>query len=282
MRLRAVGMVVVAVSLVAVFGGSVGRAHAARGAQATPAVTKAAAYKVVSGPTVTVAAGKGATLKATCPTGTVAVGGGELDSSKSTLVTLSGSYPSGQTWISTVQNGGGASIKAHARAVCIPKPAKFKVVNVSVSNPAQHQTEGEADCPSGKFAIGGGVKTSSTAQQAVNSTYTGNGLNWLVFENNRDQTAHGMHVYAICAKTDFTVVQSSPVTNPGGVPASGSVSCPPGDVPVSGGVASVSTDLYADVNATAPTAGGWRVTMDNVTSAPTNFTVYAICGGFAG
>jgi hypothetical protein len=60
------------------------------------------------------------------------------------------------------------------------------------------------------------------------------------------------------------------------------VACPAGDVPVSGVESSVSTDLCTGVNATAPTAAGWKVTMDNVTSTATDFTVYAICGGFAG
>jgi hypothetical protein len=237
---------------------------------------------VVSGATVTVAAGHGVTLKATCPADTVAVGGGELYTSKSTLVTLSGSYPSGQTWVSTVENGSGASVKAHGRATCIPKPKKFKVVNVSVSNLGHNQTEGDAACPSGTFVIGGGVKSSSTLQQAVNSSYTGNGLDWLVFENNRDTAAHGMHVYAVCGKTSDTVVQSSQVPSPGGVQASGSVACPAGEVALSGGVSSVSIDLYTDLNASAPTATGWKVTMDNVTSSATDFTVYAICASESG
>jgi len=278
MRLRVLVTVVVAASLAAVLGGYASRARATSRPQAAPAAAKPAGYKVVSGPTVSVPLGANVTLKATCPANLVAVGGGELDSSKSTVVMLAGSYPSGQTWVSTLHNGSAATIKAHARAVCITIPAKFKVVNTSWTNLPMSQTEGEADCPAGTFVIGGGVKAGNTSQQAVNSSYTGNGLNWLVFENNQDAVAHNMRAIAVCGKPSYTVVQSSPIASPVDAQASGTVACPAGEVPLSGGASSDSTNIFAEVNASSPTAAGWKVAMNNGTPTASDFTVYAICG----
>ena len=272
-------MVVSVVSVAGAIGVFVGTATAARQAPAAHriAAAKPKGYTTVTGAAKTIAAGKGGAVTVTCPSGTVAVGGGEVNTSGSTLVTLSSSYPTGGTWTATIGNGTTSKITAHAKATCMTKPSGFKVVKAAVTNGAQSQTEGIATCATG-VAIGGGEKATSTLQQAVNSSATGNGGNWVVYENNRSLAAHNLQVYVLCAKQPkgYQVVQSAPITNPGGVQAAGGVSCTSG-VPLSGGANSVSTDLYADINQSGPSPGGWQVTMNNVNSNPTSFTVQVIC-----
>jgi hypothetical protein len=274
-------VVVVVVSLTAALGSFAGVAAAMNRGPAVHSVTAAnpKGYKVVTGATTTVKGSpKGVTVNVTCPAKTVAVGGGEVDNSGLTLDALSGSYPSGAKWIATFGKGSSQTITVHAEAVCITKPAGFKVVTKTVSNTAQSQTEGIASCPSGLVAIGGGVKTTSTLQQALNSSETGNGSNWVVYENNRDLTAHNYQVFVVCAKqpAGYTITSSSPFPNPGAVQATGDVTCPSG-VPLSGGAESSSSDLYTDINESRPVTGGWGVTMNNVSSTPTTFTVQVIC-----
>lgn len=277
MRLQVV--VVTVTSVAAATGLFVGTASAARhspSAHPMPAA-QPKGYKVVTGPAKSIAAGKAGTVTATCPTGAVAVGGGEINTSGSTLVIMSSSYPSGQKWTATVGNGTTSSITAHAEATCMVKPAGYKVVKTTVSNSAQSQTEGIATCASG-VAIGGGARAASGLQQAVNTSETGNGGNWVVYENNRDLAAHSVQVFAVCAKQPkgYAIVHSSPITNPGGVQGAGGVSCASG-VPLSGGLESASSDLYTDINQSEPFPGGWQVTMDNVNSTPTTFIVSVIC-----
>jgi hypothetical protein len=278
MRLR---LVLSAVALVVVLGAFVGSAAAARRALVVRAVSAAnpKGYEVVTGATKTAQGGpKAVTVNVTCPASTVAVGGGESNNSGLTLDSLSGSYPSGAKWIATVGKGSSQKITVHAQAVCITKPAGFRVVTKTVSNSAQSQTEGIASCPSGLVAIGGGVKTTSALQQALNSDETGNGSNWVVYENNRDLTAHNYQVFVVCAKkpAGYTITTSSPWPSPGSTQVSGDVACPSG-VPLSGGALSNSSDLYADMNTSESFTGGWEVDMNNVSSTPTTFTVQVIC-----
>jgi hypothetical protein len=275
-------VVVVAVTSVAAATGLfVGTASAARHAPRghLTAAAQPPGYKEVTGTAKTIGAGKAGTVTVTCPTGTVAVGGGESNPSGSTLVTLSSSYPTGQKWTATVGNGTTSKVKAQAVATCMTKPSGSAVVKATVANGSQSQTEEIATCKGSTVAIGGGQKTTSSLQQATNTSESGNGSNWVVYENNRDLSAHNFTVYAICAKqpSGYAIVQSSPITNPGGIQASGGATCPAG-VPLSGGVNSVSTDLYADMNQSEPFGGdGWQATMNNVNSTPTSFTVEVIC-----
>jgi hypothetical protein len=280
MRVRPMAVAATALVAVAVGSGTAGAAQRAGVPRIVRAMTPKG-YKVVTvSKPLGVAAMAPGTTHATCPKNTVAVGGGQDNSSASSLVDMSSSYPSGREWISTVDNGSASSTNVTAWAVCITKPSKFKIVKATVSNASQSQTAGDATCPSGTVVLGGGAKTTSTVQQALNSTKPFGTTAWLVYVNNRDTAAHNYTAYAVCGAkpAGYADVDSASIPSPGSTQTAGNVTCPSSGVPLSGGVFSSSSDLYTDVNQTTPeTPHQWATTMDNVSSTPTSFNVWAVC-----
>jgi hypothetical protein len=258
--------------------GSSGTGQGSSDASASP-LAKPKGYEVVTSGASVVTAGSTATVEATCPANRVVVGGGEDNSSGSTLADLSASYPSGRSWVSTFDNGGTATVTASAKAICIKKPAGFKIVKGPVTNAQQVQTEGLKVCPAGLVVLGGGAKTTDTVDQALNTSVpSANGSEWVVFVNNRAAVPHNFTVFAICADSPagYVVEGSSVFPSPGSVQEPGDVVCPSG-VPLSGGAFSGSSDLYTDINQSEPDPAGWQVTMDNVMSNATSFSVWAVC-----
>lgn len=85
------------------------------------------------------------------------------------------------------------------------------VVSGELTNPAEDQTFGWVDCPSGMQVVGGGVLTSgSWGLQRVNSTYPveGGGSEdqgsggWGAYVDNNDTAPHRFWVYAICMASE--------------------------------------------------------------------------------
>lgn len=85
------------------------------------------------------------------------------------------------------------------------------VVSDELANPAEEQTFGWVDCPSGTQVVGGGVATSGGwGLQRVNSTYPveGGGSEeegtggWGAYVDNNDAAPHRFWVYAICLASE--------------------------------------------------------------------------------
>ena len=278
---RAATAVVAGLVVAGVAGGALTHTQRAAAAPKAPAALPKG-YKIVVGPAVTVPAGTSKTFKASCAAGSVAVGGGEENTSNTALVSMSSSYPTGQSWTTAVANAGSAKYTFHAYAICITKPALFVVKKVAVTNPPQSQTEGIAACPSGHALLGGGVQSGAIGKEAINGT-TPLGSKWRAFVNNRDTIGYLIHVYAVCGKSPAgrKIFTSSTIPNPGSSFTFGTEGCP-GKVPLSGGALSNSSDLYTDINESAPITNGWDIWMDNVMSNATSFTVSEICAGTSG
>jgi len=126
-----------------------------------------------------------------CPNNEQLLGGGELSSSRSTLVNV------------YVNNASAAAATFNVFHVC----AKLNVKAIGYqlasgtprSNPSGAQTEATVFCPSGLSSIGGGIVTSSLSlQSTLNTTFPFAG-GWGGDENNQSGSAATLTAYLLCA-----------------------------------------------------------------------------------
>jgi hypothetical protein len=245
-------------------------------------------YTVVGGTAHSLASGGTLAVRVACPAGTVPVGGGAVNDSSSTLVDLTGSYPVAKThsWVSRAYNGSVAPAPFAAFAICMTKPAKYKIVKAVTTSIAPLTGAGifGAACPTGTVVLGGGVKDGSDRYEAIESSYPSPGSPnnyWYIVENNRDPLhSHPATSYSVCGKAPvgYQLVESSLLDNPPGTQSLGVAACPTG-VALSGGAYSDAPDLYVDINTSWPETGGWTAYMNNATSTDYQFYTWAVCAG---
>ncbi len=115
-------------------------------------------YSVQSGTPVAVAAHDVAEAIVTCPTGTVALGGGATNDGRQTYQALIDSSPDGDNaWQATLTSNGSEGTDGFAAVACATEPAGYTMVHSKTkSNPAGKATTVTAHCPSGTNVLGGG------------------------------------------------------------------------------------------------------------------------------
>ena len=161
-------------------------------------------YRIVSSGLVLAPPGVQSKAEATCPAGTVVLGGG-VTSFSAYSVNISDSYPNGKTgWVGAMSNTSGVDTNIEAYATCGAKPEGYKIVSKSRNMPAHRGNEVEPNCgnPEKEEVIGGGVSSSSRSTQ-VNVETTAPlsflGGPWDSLEANYSSSDASMTGYAICA-----------------------------------------------------------------------------------
>ncbi len=147
---------------------------------------------------------------ASCPTGTVALGGGFSSFSSCPAVCANGSCPTAMTaghpkgWQVLIANDSSASnLAADAVAVCGKKPKGYVVVTgPAVILQAHSDARAIAQCPGKSVPTGGGVMMAANPPQlleVMNSTLPVDNQ-WQSFENNAEALADSMTAVTVCAR----------------------------------------------------------------------------------
>jgi hypothetical protein len=161
-------------------------------------------YSVQYGSGVTVPADGQAQAVATCPSGTVALGGGGFTNGDDTYQAVDASAPYGTNgWRAYLSSTDPESYEGYVGVVCLTEPAGWVQINsVYKSNPAGAATNVRVKCPAGTDVLAGGPFNSST-NPAVTiglTTSLGNLEGWHSWEDNSSSTDESVDEWAVCAK----------------------------------------------------------------------------------
>ena len=136
---------------------------------------------------------RGAT--ATCPAGTVVIGGGADSGSTSLAGLLVSSWPSSTTtFAGYMNNGSPTAAKLQVFAICATQPPGYTITSHAANNPPGASTTSVA-CPAGSVDVGGGVSL----------------------------TVHGPSIFVIGSTPDGSAGWQGTVSNGNGVPIKGKV-----------------------------------------------------------
>jgi hypothetical protein len=189
-------------------------------------VNSVAGYQVVS-KDVTVAAGGFLRDIATCPVGTVALGGGATDSpysfnqpaSVDRIVQESAPGTTGgqSLWLTALRNNDTVSHLIRPFAVCANAPTGYQVIHKDVTLAAGGFVRDAARCPVGSVVLSGGAAVVGSGnadfktriQESAPGTAGSQSL-WLTALRNSDSVSHTTSLYAVCANplTGYQVVRS--------------------------------------------------------------------------
>jgi hypothetical protein len=195
-----------------------------------------------------------------------------------------------------MRGAGAGAAPAGGRAGVVPAaPPGWTVVQTGrLLNLPHTQSRGQANCPSGTVAWGGGVGGGGTGIQRVNSSFPvvsgGLAVAWAAHMNNVGSHNEAFRVYALCAAKpkNYTVAESAAIPGTPGLSV-GQQPCPLSKLgkplkALAGGVLSSAGTISPeqDLNASSPQDGGWAVTMNTHDQFPHNFNVFVICGSRTG
>jgi hypothetical protein len=223
-----------------------------------------------------------------CPTGTVAWGGGVYG--PSAFQSINSSYPHvvggvAVGWDAYMNNTGGSATPSTVYAVCAAKPKHYSVHSLSFANTDGSQDLGVVACPlnsKGKpfKAFGGGAYgVSASLYQNINTTIPGAG-SWRVDMNNDTGGNSSFTVYVVCgARAGYEIVRSAPVDNPPGADSYAFIgSCQGVKALTGGGGYSSSSSIDVAMNATSPlTSEEWNVLEENNSGSSARITAYEVC-----
>ncbi|MFG2043795.1 hypothetical protein [Dactylosporangium sp. NPDC048998] len=189
-------------------------------------VNSVAGYQVAS-KDVTVAAGGFLRDTATCPAGTVALGGGAADTPYSSNQPASvdrivqesspGTSGSQSLWLTALRNNDTVSHVIRLFAVCANAPAGYQVMHKDVTLAPGGFVRDTARCPVGSVVLSGGaaVVGSGSAdfktriQESAPGVADSQSL-WMTALRNSDSVYRTISLYAVCANplTGYQVVRS--------------------------------------------------------------------------
>jgi hypothetical protein len=118
-------------------------------------------YAIVAGPATPNNAGTQVSAFATCPAGSMPLGGGAASGSPSVFANMHATAPDGTSWEATMNNGSAPDTTVTAFAVCGTLPGYTVVGGSDGSDPQGTETPFFASCPAGKVPISGGAVTTS-------------------------------------------------------------------------------------------------------------------------
>ena len=230
---------------------------------------------------------------ATCPEGTVVLGGGAYIASSSVQTGINASFEYGQrAWEAVANNFSGAATTFNVYAVCAKRPHGYEyLVSPLVSNPAGDQTSATLNCPGDDYVLGGGVFDEDPAfSVGLASSYPNPGLDgWTAAVSNFSGTNSEFEVVAVCASPSVgwmsrAYEEESPVTSdPAGTQVGLIEDCNKGQtVALTGGIqSSNTTNLRIEMKTTQPfpaSGAGWKAGENNDTGYGTTLTAYVLCG----
>jgi hypothetical protein len=144
-----------------------------------------------------------AQLTVTCPSGTVALGGGGQVSGNETYMAIDASAPYGANgWRVYLGSSGSQSATGDVAVVCAREPAGWtQVVSSYVANPAGTATNVTVNCPKGTNTLGGGpFNSSADPTVTVGLTTPLSGLTgWHSVEDNASRASESVDEWAVCA-----------------------------------------------------------------------------------
>jgi len=160
-------------------------------------------YSLQLGSDVTVPANGQAEAVATCPRGTVSLGGGASASGAQLYDGLDASAPYGTNgWRAYLSAAGSQAEVASVNVICGTKPAGWTQISSAYkANPAGVATSVQVKCPSGTLVLSGGpFNSSSDPNVTIGVTTSLSKLNgWHSIENNASSTAESVDEWAVCA-----------------------------------------------------------------------------------
>jgi hypothetical protein len=224
-----------------------------------------------------------------CPTGTVVLSGGVVQSSKRLGVTVNSSYPvNGDAgWFVLVNNTSGQDVSAEIQAICAKKPRDYTIVQSGYfDNPAGAQTGAiYAACPAGtKVLGGGGFMSNGLTSVNLNSSWPEERFLypptywWVLTVNNASASDNLVFAFAVCGKEPgYYLAQGTNVSNPAGAQSFASVTCPPPTTVLGGGIYSSSASTAVNIDSTYVAANGWNAWENNASTSNAIIFPVAIC-----
>lgn len=227
----------------------------------------------VVGSSATVAPGANTTVTATCPFGTLAVGGGFTGDAG---FAVSKNAMNGRAWQVTARNNGGSTKNLFTQASCLigaPSGASIASIQGNVVNVAANSNgTSTAACSSGVLVSGGFTTTLGSNPATVMRIYNNNrttstGNTWQTSAQNTTSASKSVTSFAYCLQgTNYTVNQNSATLTSSGFASTG-CSSPPAQLIVGGGIAFPRTTNYTVWDASFLRQSGYLVQMS---PAPVN------------
>jgi hypothetical protein len=253
---------------------------AALAAGPVPDVKAAAPYTKYVTAQTTVAPGQVGFATATCPEGSVVVGGGFASSSSVLFYTH---LKIGNGWRGYAKNNTSVSWRITVYAVCLfdaPGASSTQVLNQITVEPGEYARATVA-CPEGSILTHGSWATQADGSQKIwgSTKYNDYSQYWIVESWNKSGSKKLLNVYAIClsgveGKTTSVIKYA---TIPANTTGHAAVPRCESDQLVTGGGFVTHLDLVI-YNSSGPHAGSqWRVYAKNPTTADRWLHGYAVC-----
>jgi hypothetical protein len=232
-----------------------------------PGASAPLGYTIVTSDPVSTPAGAQTGGGAFCPTGLVALGGGVVVQSASTLTGVNGSFPAaaGAGWIAQVNNGSTTDTSFRVSVICARMPRLYTIVESNpVPNPAETQSAAFADCPAHTKPFSGGVFSDSGLPSTNIATTLVTKHGWVVSESNASSSNADITAFAVCGKVrGYATFAGQTVLNPAQRQSSSFAACPPGSVVIGGGTHSSAVGIESSVNTSIVGASEWDSAENN-------------------
>ncbi len=140
---------------------------------------------------------------ATCPSGSVALGGGWYNEGTAVADSNGASDPLGPNGWRAYPAAGSSATAGFAQTVCAVQPKKWAQVSSSyVVNPSNTATTVTVPCPKGTKVLGGGnFNDSSSSLVNIGHASSFSDLKgWSTTENNDSSSSEAVDAWAVCAK----------------------------------------------------------------------------------
>jgi len=232
-------------------------------------------YTVWYGP-VTIQPNEWWTAWVSCPSGMVATGGGESNTSAGGVVLHNtAALDDGSGWQVTVTTDGATSATFKVFAVCFSGLNAYLHMSDKALVGAGSGTTLVTNCPTTVYQLLGGGGSSDTLNTGINASPIAGTRSWVFGMSNYDSAAHTANSQAVCGMgvNNYQAVNGPENTLAPGQIGSSFVSCPPGTWIVGGGGfgGGILTDSYPD-------GQGWRAYILNNTPYTGYAAARAICG----
>jgi len=216
--------------------------------------------------------------EASCPSGTVVVGGGFAAGIDFTVYS---SYPVAGGWRIYAKNNHATIQVFNAYAICLHNTQGSSAFESSLGTiDAGKYATIKATCPTGSIVTGGGFVSTPSRHWVVATRKSGTG--WEVRARNMSAVDYPLTAYAVCLSgvNALTSQVFAQATIPGGTAGGGQVACPANTL-VTGGGHYLSSDVYVYRSTMKPSDDSmWNAFGRNRHVWPRLINVYATCLSF--
>ncbi|HLN17788.1 MAG TPA: hypothetical protein VK277_13690 [Acidimicrobiales bacterium] len=284
--MRTVGLAVLSLLLVASSSSNAQASRWSAGSNTGRSVPNAelSGYTVITAGPFDDPAGTQSGQSATCPPGTVVLGGGSQSSSTSLAVNLNSSWPSStMSWSVKENNGSAGDASFTVYAICARKPKFYAIVATSVTAlPGQLQP---VSCPTKTQPSDGGVQWQSTdLLDNLDSTFPQrprphSAKEWVVILDAGSGSMQPATAYAVCGRIPGWELQNGPARgSSAGTQTDGTAVCPSATVPVGGGSNSDFVHVAGvDDQSEYPQSGSWQAVQNNSSATMNVLAPTAVC-----